>query len=460
MKCGRIINMMRYLATSILMFLVLTASDYVQAQTLAFPGAEGFGRFAKGGRGGQVIEVTNLNDSGIGSLRAALTAQGPRTVVFRVSGTIDLNNWIRIENPFLTIAGQTAPGDGVTIKGMLDFRTDDVVVRYIRVRPGPGSIPSPEVTDAIAVTYNSNNVILDHVSLSWASDEVASIWGPSDVNNITIQWSIIAESLHCPTPRHPEGCHGKGTLIGGGTTNASFHHNLLAHHVDRNPNLTSGNQDIVNNVIYNYGDIGTNLRGLWAVLSANVVGNYYLPGPDSPTKRTVRLYGGDSYTASSGVYVEGNIHPVYRPNNSLPETDIIYRGGGQPELPTAGSRFNFSQVTTTDAFQAKIDVLNKAGAILPVRDSVDARVVDDVRNLTGGIINMPSDVGGYPILSSGTPPADNDHDGMPDNWELANGFNPNDASDGLQDANGNGFTNLEEYLNGQDSGTGDSIPPS
>jgi len=180
----------------------------------AFPGAEGFGAFAQGGRGGQVMHVTNLQDAGEGSLRACAEATGPRICVFDISGIVELIEDITVEQPYLTIAGQTAPGEGITIRGMLDLRSHDLVIRHVRVRPGPRTIPAPGVTDAIQIVDLAHDIILDHVSLSWATDEVLSLFGT--VRDITIQWSIISESLNCPPEpfRHHEGCHGKGVLIG------------------------------------------------------------------------------------------------------------------------------------------------------------------------------------------------------------------------------------------------------
>ena len=227
----------------------------VWGQTLAFPEAEGFGRFAQGGRGGQVIEVTNLNDSGTGSLRAAVEASGARTVIFRVGGTIEItsdNNRLRVMNPYLTIAGQTAPGDGILIRGgMLDVQTHDVIVRHLRIRPGP--VAAIDAAQVFAVQGEIHDVIFDHVSMSWSTDEAFSVFSSlADVHNVTLQWSILSESLDCST--HPEGCHSKGLLVGASNlSEVSIHHNLLSHHQDRNPLLSSGNVDFVNIIIYNWG---------------------------------------------------------------------------------------------------------------------------------------------------------------------------------------------------------------
>lgn len=216
------------------------------AQQLALPAAEGYGKFTKGGRGGVVYEVTNLNDSGEGSLRVAVEAEGPRTVVFKVSGTIDLQSRLEIKNPYITIAGQTAPGDGITLKRYpIMIRADEVIIRYIRVRLGDETGLSD---DAISSRY-TKNIILDHVSASWSIDETLSIY---HCKNITVQWCVISESLY-------ESNHSKGSNHGyvgiWGSDYGTYHHNLIAHHSSRNPRFASGceNTDYRNNVLYNWG---------------------------------------------------------------------------------------------------------------------------------------------------------------------------------------------------------------
>jgi len=453
---------------------LFVAQASAQEPLLAFPGAEGFGRLTKGGRGGPVVEVMNLKDAGPGSLRQALSAMGPRTVIFRVGGIIELQNSIRITEPYLTVAGQTAPGDGITIKGgMLDVRTHDVIIRHIRVRPGPGA-PNPEGADSIQVTRpGSHNIILDHVSMSWGVDELFSTWGnANEVSNVSVQWSIVSEALHCATPSHPEGCHGKGVLLGNGSSQITFHHNLLIHNDDRNAEIQGGKHDFVNNVIYNWGSHASVHLPYHAPLKMNLVGNYYIPGPSSPLKPPVRLYGGKTfggrplYSASSEIYLKGNLDTLYRPNNSEPETKVLKLINGG--FSVAQARFDYPPVTTTDASQAKIDVLAYAGAnglvteedlVLDNRDAIDQRLVNDVLKGTGRIINDPSQVGGYAPFTSKAAPLDTDHDGMPDTWELGNGLNVEDGSDGSWDTDHDGYTNLEEYLNGTLSVKEDVTPP-
>ena len=228
----------------LLTLLVCPECSFAQEQ-LAFPGAEGYGKYTVGGRGGDVYEVTNLNDSGEGSLRAAVEASGPRTVVFRVSGTIDLKKSLNIKKPYITIAGQTAPGDGIALKGhSLGLVADEIIVRHIRVRFGD---ESGEDKDAISGRYMSN-IILDHVSASWSVDECVSIY---HCENITVQWCLISESMY--KSNHSKGHHGFGGIWG--SNHSTYHHNLLAHHSSRNPRFASGcgNTDYRNNVVYNWG---------------------------------------------------------------------------------------------------------------------------------------------------------------------------------------------------------------
>jgi pectate lyase len=416
----------------------------------AFPGAEGFGSQTAGGRGGQVIEVTNLNDDGPGSLRAALEAEGgPRIVVFRVGGTIELQSSLRIENPYITIAGQSAPGEGITLKNApsntdpaLRVETHDVIIRYIRSRPGASTELSSSL-DAFLIS-NGHNIIVDHASFSWATDENVDV--EDNAHDITIQWSIISEGLYDST--HEENLHSMGMRLGGeNSERISIHHNLFAHNNSRNPRINNdGIIDVVNNVVYNPGFLGE--EGGWGASHikddfgsnlVNYVGNYYKRGVNSLE---------DFYVSAEDdveIYVQGNITPA-RPDDDLDEAIGVVRPDDLSKV--VQDRHPAPPISTTSAFDAWDQVLAGAGASLPARDAVDERIVQDAIQGTGNVIDDPAEVGGWPDLDPGTPPADSDHDGMPDDWENLYGFNPDEPTDGLGDADGDGYTNVEEYLNG------------
>lgn len=444
---------------------------YSNAQQLAFPTAEGYGKYTKGGRGGVVYEVTNLNDSGEGSLRAAVEASGPRTVIFRVSGTIDLQKSLRIRNPYITIAGQTAPGDGICIKRYpLMIDADHVIIRYIRVRFGN---ESGDDSDAISSRF-TKHIILDHLSASWSVDEAMSIY---HCDSITVQWSIISESLF--NSGHVKGVHGFGGIWG--ANHSTYHHNLLAHHSSRNPRMASGSgyTDYRNNVLYNWGYNsmygGENQQAgdpKFSFSYFNIVGNYYKPGPAtepgavsyriaSPSLRKETTDFGKWYIADN--VVEGNAKV----------TAHNWDGGVQPQggegnlkfakVETPWESMPINQQTAKEAFSS---VLAGAGAILPKRDEVDTRIIAEVKggyatydgatykqtkrvadkSRPVGIIDTPGDVGGWPVLKSAPAPLDTDHDGMPDDWEKQNGLdlkNPDDRNKVGKD----GYTMLEIYLN-------------
>ena len=425
-----------------------------KSKQAAVPGAQGFAKYTKGGRGGKVIFVNNLNDSGPGSLRAALRSSGPRTVVFQTSGTIELKSTIQINDPYITIAGQTAPGDGIAIKTNGSFngpaikiRASEVIIRHLRVRPGPTSIDtnSDNNGDAITIT-KGNNIIIDHCSLSWGVDETLQTWmSPS---NITIQRSIISEALNDST--HREGKHSMGALFGKSSDEITLYKNLFAHNNNRSPRITGDNSfhgryQMVNNVIYNWGNSavvfdpsqGGKVNGR---LDANMIGNFFKAGPDSNTKKPQILIGD-----GAKVYLKDNIGP-YRQDNSMNDWSIA---GGSKSVKTS-QPFNMPNLPTVSAQKAYDQVLKIAGAIRPERDAVDRRIVNNVKNRTGSIIDHPSDVGGWPKLTKGEVWKDSDNDGMPNWWEKRHGLNLNNASDGNGDVDNNGYTNLEDFLNRMD----------
>ncbi|MCL6260787.1 pectate lyase [Aquiflexum sp. TKW24L] len=435
---------------------------------MAFPGAEGFGKYATGGRGGMVYIVTNLNDSGLGSLRWAVEAKGPRTIVFEVSGNISLKSRLNVGDGNLTIAGQTAPGDGITIQNF-PFRIinkSNIIIRFIRFRLGD---LGNEAEDAFEARGGSNNLIIDHCSFSWGIDETCSVY---DVTNTTVQYCIISEGLN--DSKHPKGKHGYGSLMGG--SNLSLYKNLWAHFSIRMPSMAhQGGScliDIRNNVIYNWG-MRSSDNGSFCL--ANFVNNYYKPGPASferggftplhflwPTaaNKNPENYG--------KFYLEGNILEGKKEVNSdqwkgvrleNSENSRVYldavkhkdKNGGI--IPMIIQKEIYSKtLTSIDALE---HVLVNAGSSLS-RDSIDIRVVREVRSgkttykgsKTGlpGIIDSQKDVGGWPTLKSSIPPKDTDRDGMPDEWEIENGLDPEKRNDRFYDLNPN-FTNLEMYLN-------------
>ena len=441
----------------------------------AFPGAEGYGAVTRGGRGGKVILVTNLNNAGPGSLRDACEAEGPRIVVFRVSGNITLESRLRISNPYITIAGQTAPGDGICIKKYpLLIDASEVIIRYIRVRLGDETDMD---ADAISGRYHKN-IILDHVSASWSIDETVSIYY---CENVTIQWCLISESLY--DAGHAKGAHGFGGIWG--SNRSTYHHNLLAHHSSRNPRFASGcgYNDFRNNVVYNWGYNSAyggekqeedNERFNFAVI--NMVANYYKPGPATRpgevTHRIVEPYFRNSVEGFGKWYVADNVvhgNPSVTANN--------WDGGVQPQGGSSNipklkldKPFDAIPINQQNAEEAYDAVLDDVGASLPKRDAVDARIVDETRNGYAtyegvtyknkrrvpdtskkcGIIDSQTDVGGWPELKSLPASLDSDADGMPDEWEQQYGFDPRDASNAAKDTDSDGYTDIEEYLNGTD----------
>ena len=442
--------------------------SYSRSQQLAFPTAEGYGKYAKGGRGGAVYEVTNLNDSGPGSLRTAVEASGPRTVVFRVSGNIELASPIKIKNPFITIAGQTAPGDGICLKNHpLSIDTDHVIVRYIRVRPGD---VSGNDYDAVSSRY-AKHIILDHLSASWSVDECLSVY---HCDSITVQWCLISESMS--GSNHVKGSHGFGGIWG--SNYSSYHHNLLAHHTSRNPRMASGSgyTDYRNNVIYNWGYQSLyggekqqqgNDKFNFSVF--NIVANYYKPGPATIPGEVSYRIANPSFRNDTDDFGQWYVAENYVVGNKDVSADN-WRGGVQtkrsPETFKLTKPWPSMPIHQQTAEEAFLVVLENAGAVLPKRDAVDSRIIEETRRgfasyegidyekehevanplKKNGIIDTQADVGGWPALKTANAPQDTDHDGMPDQWEKKNGLNPNDGSDRNMIAE-DGYTMLEKYIN-------------
>ncbi|USD24828.1 pectate lyase family protein [Flagellimonas marinaquae] len=426
-------------------------TDFITGSLKAFPSAVGFGSNATGGRGGKVIKVTNLNDSGPGSFRAACEESGPRIVIFDVGGTINLSSSVTIENDDITVAGQSAPTDsgGITISGAsIRIFASNVIFRYVRIRVGDGGYKN---ANGAIVGGNSDDydglslfgsrggdlMIFDHCSISWAIDENVGMAGSSSdpLENITIQNSIISEALDAS--HHDKGAHSKGALIGLNTQKVTFYKNLLAHNSERNVRSGGGNSfEMINNVVYNFGYAS----GISSGNVFTVIGNYYKSGVDgakSSNPQMIDYIADNSYPLSSTQpYISDNYFDV--PGNSV-EYDTTYDAVMKGVPPIS------SNITATSALAIVEDVLGNSGSNYPHVDSVDERVINEFRNGTGRIIDTQAQVGGFPSLAMGTPKVDSDGDGMPDGWEIANGFNPN-VDDSAGDSDDNGYTNIEEYL--------------
>lgn len=471
--------------------------DLIRARIPAFPGAWGGGMYTPGGRGGRVFVVTNLADRGPGTFREACEAGGPRIVVFNVAGIIRLESPIHIRAPYITIAGNTAPGDGVCIAGAtVAIDTHDVIIRHMRFRRGQIWVGSRD--DSLGGNP-VGNIIIDHVSASWGLDENMSLYrhmfdhdnDPSTpalklpTVNITIQYSIFSEALNTYN-------HAFGSTLGG--LNSTFHHNLWACNTGRNPSVGMyGDFTFVNNVLFNWAHRtidGGDHRSYF-----NIINNYFKPGPATPANLPIawRILKPESERSRTNLdhfglaYVHGNVvegHPRVTADN--------WDGGVQPDpvrdpLPTVLDRirvrapFPHAPLRIQSAAEAYEEVLRHAGAFLPRRDPVDERIVRMVRSgqapgfqpwpgLTNllrqvgyndatitriaslvplGIITHPDEAGGYPTYR-GEPYPDRDGDGMPDDWETAHGLNPDDPSDASTDLNGDGYTNIEAFLYGLD----------
>jgi hypothetical protein len=456
--------------------------DLPQSEIPAFPGAEGGGKFSFGGRGGRVIVVTNLNDDGEGSFRWACEQGGARIIVFNVAGIIRLKSPVIIRAPYITIAGQTAPGDGVCIAGeTVWINTHDVIIRFMRFRRGETWVGRRD--DAIGGNP-VGNIMIDHVSASWGLDENMSMYrhmyndstGAIEQKlptvNITIQNSIFAEALDTWN-------HSFGSTLGG--ENCTFMRNLWANNTGRNPSIGwYGIFNFVNNVVFNW--VHRSIDGGDYRAQYNIINNYFQPGPATPKNnvghRILKPESGRSklkYQVYGRAYVNGNIMEGY------PEiTKDNWNGGVQVEEQANAGKYMaemkwnkplpMPEITILNAMDAKKYVLSNAGATLPVRDAVDSRITKQVAtgkieysenvvlpptqfrhrrapidSYKKGIITDPSQVGGYPEYK-GTPHLDSDNDGIPDEWEAKNKLNPKDASDAGK-ITANGYSNIENYLN-------------
>ena len=447
----------------------------------AFPGAEGGGMYVTGGRGGKVIHVTNLNDKGAGSLRAAIEEKGARTIVFDVAGIIELQSALKVQNGDVTIAGQTAPGDGICLKNY-NFRihASNVIVRFIRCRMGDEKKTEDDAMNLYTGDNNLQDVIIDHCSLSWSTDECGTFYG---MTNFSLQWCILSESLRNSV--HGKGKHGYGGIWGG--TNATYHHNLLAHHDSRNPRLDhdyvstlKGPVSLVNNVIYNWGDNSTyggeSANDNNEYKKYNIVNNYYKPGPataagkvrfidpwtkacDNCTKKT-----GSTTIVPGHFYMDGNVMDGYDGltgdnwTGTTAAAAVIANIKSDAKFSYAEKATSLSLQKATDAYTA---VMGYAGASFK-RDQVDTRIARETKNgnytytgsngSTNGFIDTQADVGGWPTYAATDDEVakvkDTDGDGIPDAVEDAFGLDKASAADGAAktlDKNGR-YTNLEMYL--------------
>lgn len=458
-----------HLLTAIFLICLFTSlsSNAANAGVPAFPGAEGGGANSVGGRGGRVIEVTNLNDSGPGSFRAACEAKGARTIVFRVGGTISIKDRIRITNPYITVAGQTAPGGGICIRnGEILIRTHDVIIRYLRIRPGKNTHDK----DGIWVSDGSYNVIIDHCSLSWATDENLSIGsGYPAAHNITFSWNLIAEGLE------PHSC---GSLIYNShgsleSVDISIHHNMYIHNHNRNPLIGTASARLINNIIYDWSQFAIRIFG---GVHIDIIGNVIKPGP-STQKGTENQYSiwwsqsyGDPKQSVSGnpsIYLSNN-YGIHQQNFAGDDWQMIaphiknhvsslQKSKSLRLIPLSESTPPITINHIASVKELEEILLNEIGASKRLdaqgnwvynRDPVDERLINEYLTGAGKIPTNENEVGGYPVLDHGIAPLDTDHDGMPDLWEKSHGLNPNNPFDGKLDADNDGYTNLEEYLNG------------
>ncbi|WP_291857901.1 pectate lyase [Marinilabilia sp.] len=431
------------------------------SETKAFPSAEGYGRFTRGGREGRAIYVTSLDDSSApGTLRYALeVATGPRTVLFKVSGIIELDTWVKIKDPYITIAGQSAPGSGITLKNSgIQIETHDVIIRHIRIRPGDDQNGTPPTDRDALFIYkdrNCHNIMLDHVSFTWGIDENVSF--STGTNNLTMQNCIVAEALS--NSLHEEGEHSKGLLMLNDLDNISIVNNLFAHNYGRNPLISSNtrNVHVVNNLIYNWGPMrpgyGTHtqiFKDQIPINDAVIYGNMYRKGrvsSDVPLYRTGNWYlvdGSTFFIDQNYLDDGGNINPLKKVSTSFLDNPDFFAGFMMTKAP-AGWESEYSNIKSISEVEGY--VLNNVGTRVPIVDDVDGRIINETRTHSGDFVDSPRDRGGYPSQFQGTVPADSDGDGIPDKWEISKDLNPDSSNDAVAYTLSPYYTNLEMYLN-------------
>ena len=434
----------------------------------AFPTAEGYGAGAIGGRDGKVVHVTNLKNDGPGSLRQILEDQsGPRTVVFDVGGIIDLESNIIIDRAdgYITIAGQTAPGSGVCLRGgALTIKGFDVIIRHLCTRRGDGPGSPRAVGDGIGFNH-ARRTIVDHLSISWSIDEAMEIWFP-DTQNITVQYSMFYEPLDGAISSK-EKKHGYGPLLGNGGQRISFHNNIIAHARRRSPRLTDVQDiDIVNNIVFNWRGVGTHIvDGSKKNLNQssrriNVINNVYRPGINSKGPE-LQI---DKLDSDARIFFHGNEDVLGSPLALVDDRN----GRSDPNALTASPNARPARTRISVRLPSEVwdTLLDEAGARVPLLDEADALLIKQVRNGSGSIVDcvdkedlssslliedcrVESALGRYPVYETVSRPTtfDSDRDGMPDEWEIVHGLNPVDPEDRNDDMVGDGWTNLEYYLN-------------
>ncbi len=426
----------------------------------AFPGAEGFGKYSKGGRGGVVLQVTNVNDNGPGSLREALEYEGPRIIVFSVSGVISLKEPIFIDNPFVTLLGHTAPEKGVAIRGnQLHIRTHDVIIRFLRMRIGDvnfGKLNHWQSLDAIDIgngkSDDVHNIIIDHCSISWATDENIGLWG--DSYNITIQNSIISEGLNFGKNIQKRGM---GILVGPWAERISILNNLFIHNGKRNPRMGNGGLgDVRNNTIYNPGWMGINI---WnektdKPQTLNIVKNIFIPGPDTEFEKEISIW--DPTTHPGKVYIADNLGFSGDTNY---DNWVMVEDANSPRDPITPEQIErvksdeefLNEVSKTKSFEEMNHYVQYyVGASLPLRDEVDVRLINEWKSGKGKLIKSQDEVGGWPVYSAGIKRVTlfgegNGDDIIPLGWREKYNIWRGDEN---EDFNGNGYTNIEEFFNG------------
>ena len=441
----------------------------------AFPGAQGGGAASVGGRGGTVCEVTTLSDSGPNSARDCLTRKGPRTVVFRLAGRINLLSGIRVTEPYLTIAGQTAPGGGIEFAGkhminesLIFIYAHDVIVRYLNVRigTGPGHRPGPSTGCVGIFIGNADvyNVILDHVSVSWSDNKPLGLWanyGPG-VHNVTVQWSMINESIRG---------HAVGPGVGNsnGTTSAftddDFHHNFFSNATHRLPETTMASMRWVNNIVYNWSFYASATLGYQ---QSDFIANIYKAGPLNSEAQKHELH----FASVSNGWDDGS-PSVYLLNNKGPNQQSSFgdqwsmasriKGENGDEIGPVPATWRRKTPLPTEAFPIVADDVNALesalfltvgdsrrvdcdGKWVSKRDAVDSRLINEYRTGTGTVPVSEDAVGGFPEIDPGTPCAESEHDGIPDAWKIAHGRARTRPENGKVTADG--YTTLEHFLNG------------